>query len=72
VVPVVIGAAAADAPQDGPRSMVSNTSLGDFRVGITAGVPQNGAFRLSKHEAAALDVQAGDPVRVLALKSKQG
>jgi arginine N-succinyltransferase len=52
--------------------MVSNTSLGDFRVGVVAGVPQNGAFRLSAAEAAALDVKAGDLVRVLPQKHKQG
>jgi arginine N-succinyltransferase len=52
--------------------MVSNTSLGDFRVGVAAGVPQDGVFRMSAAEAAALDVKAGDPVRVLPLKHKQG
>jgi arginine N-succinyltransferase len=73
VVPVEIGAASTSgAPQDGPKSMVSNTSLGDFRVGVVAGVPQDGVFRLSAAEAAALDVKAGDLVRVLPQKHKQG
>ncbi len=72
VVPVEIADVPAGAPQDAPRSMVSNTSLGDFRVGVAAGVPQDGVFRMSAAEAAALDVKAGDPVRVLPLKHKQG
>ncbi|WP_168793358.1 arginine N-succinyltransferase [Paraburkholderia aromaticivorans] len=70
VVQVEIGASSA--PQDGPKSMVSNTSLGDFRVGVVAGVPRDGVFRLSATEAAALDVKAGDLVRVLPQKHKQG
>jgi arginine N-succinyltransferase len=69
---VEIADAPARAPQDGPKSMVSNTSLGDFRVGVVAGVPQDGVFRLSATEAAALDVKAGDLVRVLPQKHKQG
>ncbi|MFM0004447.1 arginine N-succinyltransferase [Paraburkholderia dipogonis] len=68
VVPVEIGASSA--PQDGQKSMVSNTSLGDFRVGVVAGVPQDGVFRLSALEAAALDLKAGDLVRVLPQKHK--
>ncbi|HHL4083049.1 MULTISPECIES: arginine N-succinyltransferase [Burkholderia] len=70
VVPVAIGAP--DARDDAPRSLVSNTSLGDFRVGVAPGVVANGAFVLSADDAAALDVKAGDPVRVLPLKVKQG
>jgi arginine N-succinyltransferase len=72
LVPVEIVGTTAVAPQDGPKSMVSNTSLGDFRVGVVAGVPQDGVFRLSAIEAAALGVNAGDPVRVLPQKHKQG
>jgi arginine N-succinyltransferase len=72
LVPAEIADAPAHAPQDGPKSMVSNTSLGDFRVGVVAGVPQDGVFRLSATEAAALDVKAGDLVRVLPQKHKQG
>ena len=70
VVPVEIGAVSAAA--DAPRSLVSNTSLGDFRVGVAAGLADEGVFRLTADEAAALNVKAGDPVRVLPLKSKQG
>ncbi|KWE70373.1 arginine N-succinyltransferase [Burkholderia ubonensis] len=70
VVPVAIGVA--DARADAPKSLVSNTSLGDFRVGVAPGVVANGAFVLSADDAAALDVKAGDPVRVLPLKVKQG
>ncbi|MET3214373.1 arginine N-succinyltransferase [Burkholderia sp. A2] len=70
VVPVAIGVP--DARDDAPRSLVSNTSLGDFRVGVAPGVVANGAFVLSADDAAALDVKAGDPVRVLPLKVKQG
>ncbi|KVW47564.1 arginine N-succinyltransferase [Burkholderia ubonensis] len=70
VVPVAIGAA--DTRAEAPKSLVSNTSLGDFRVGVAPGVVANGAFVLSADDAAALDVKAGDPVRVLPLKVKQG
>ncbi|AOK22898.1 arginine N-succinyltransferase [Burkholderia ubonensis] len=70
VVPVAIGEP--DARVDAPKSLVSNTSLGDFRVGVAPGVVANGAFVLSADDAAALDVKAGDPVRVLPLKVKQG
>jgi arginine N-succinyltransferase len=35
-------------------------------------VVANGSFVLSADDAAALDVKAGDPVRVLPLKAKQG
>jgi len=48
------------------RSLVSNTSLDDFRVGATAGVPHDGTFLLTAEEAAALRVNEGDTVRVLA------
>jgi arginine N-succinyltransferase len=73
VVPVeIVAHGMSPASQDGPRSLVSNTSLGDFRVGATAGVPQDGVFRLTAEEASALGVKAGDPVRVLPLKQKQG
>ncbi|PAJ82414.1 arginine N-succinyltransferase [Burkholderia ubonensis] len=70
VVPVAIGVP--DAGADALKSLVSNTSLGDFRVGVAPGVVANGAFVLSADDAAALDVKAGDPVRVLPLKVKQG
>jgi arginine N-succinyltransferase len=35
-------------------------------------MPQDGVFRLSALEAAALDLKAGDLVRVLPQKHKQG
>ncbi|MFP4903562.1 arginine N-succinyltransferase, partial [Paraburkholderia sp. BR14261] len=71
VVPVEIGEAHAE---EGVRSLVSNTSLGDFRVGFAPGVVHDGVFTLGATEAAALNVAAGDPVRVLgpATKQKQG
>jgi len=74
VVPVTIGEpGTGDAQGDrSPKSLVSNTSLNDFRVGVAPGVVANGAFVLSADDAAALDVKAGDPVRVLPLKVKQG
>ncbi|MBR8332924.1 arginine N-succinyltransferase [Burkholderia ambifaria] len=75
VVPVAIGEpdTGDDAQGDRvPKSLVSNTSLNDFRVGVAPGVVANGAFVLSADDAAALDVKAGDPVRVLPLKVKQG
>lgn len=75
VVPVAIGVPnAGDDAQDGhaPKSLVSNTSLADFRVGVAPGIAANGAFVLSADDAAALRVKAGDPVRVLPLKAKQG
>jgi len=70
VVPVAIGVP--DARDDVPKSLVSNTSLADFRVGVAPGVVANGSFVLSADDAVALDVKAGDPVRVLPLKVKQG
>ncbi|KAB0636071.1 arginine N-succinyltransferase [Burkholderia latens] len=70
VVPVAIGVP--DATEGTPKSLVSNTSLDDFRVGVAPGVVANGSFVLSADDAAALDVKAGDPVRVLPLKVKQG
>ena len=48
------------------RSLVSNTSLDDFRVGATVGAVQDGTFLLTAEEAAALRVNEGDVVRVLA------
>ena len=39
---------------------------------LLAGVVANGSFVLSADDAVALDVKAGDPVRVLPLKVKQG
>jgi arginine N-succinyltransferase len=69
VVPVEIGTREAGVPhgQDGKgaRSLVSNTSSGDFRVGFAPGTVHDGVFTLSAEEAAALNVKAGDPVRVL-------
>jgi arginine N-succinyltransferase len=70
VVPVETGAPLAH--HDGRRALVSNTSLTDFRVGVAPGVPEAGVFRLTAEDAAALDVRAGDAVRVLPLKSRQG
>ncbi|MBN3770907.1 MULTISPECIES: arginine N-succinyltransferase [Burkholderia] len=70
VVPVAIGVP--DASENAPKSLVSNTSLTDFRVGVAPGVVANGSFVLSADDAVALDVKAGDPVRVLPLKVKQG
>jgi arginine N-succinyltransferase len=48
------------------RSLVSNTSLDDFRVGATVGAVRDGTFLLTAEEAAALRVNEGDMVRVLA------
>jgi arginine N-succinyltransferase len=48
------------------RSLVSNTSLDDFRCGAALGIPEDGAFLLTADEAAALRVNEGDKVRVLA------
>jgi arginine N-succinyltransferase len=67
LVPVEIGDAHAQGEvSQAPRSLVSNTSLDDFRVGSVAGTAGSGVFRLSAQEAAALRVKAGDAVRVLA------
>lgn len=55
VVPVAIGVP--DARDDAPKSLVSNTSLGDFRVGVAPGVVANGSFVLSADDAVALDVR---------------
>ena len=58
--------------RDAPKSLVSNTSLADFRVGAVSGVAQADGFHLDARQAAALAVRDGDPVRVLPLKHKQG
>jgi arginine N-succinyltransferase len=73
--PVVIGVVEPGAAAPGvaaPRALVSNTSLGDFRVGVAPGAIENGVFTLNAADAAALNVAAGDLVRVLPLKAKQG
>jgi arginine N-succinyltransferase len=54
------------AAQEEARCLVSNTLLEDFRCGATLGAPVDGVFVLSAREAAALRVQEGDSVRVLA------
>ncbi|RKP52142.1 arginine N-succinyltransferase [Trinickia fusca] len=75
LVPVIVDASMLDAGLDAPRSLVSNTSLNDFRVGVAPGVPEDGAMRVSPKDAEALDVREGDAVRVLPLplaKTKQG
>jgi arginine N-succinyltransferase len=48
------------------RTLVSNTSLSDFRVGMATGAVRDGVFTLDADHAAALNVARGDPVRVLA------
>ncbi|HEY4350159.1 MAG TPA: arginine N-succinyltransferase [Paraburkholderia sp.] len=62
--------------REAPRSLVSNTSLDDFRVGVAPGVVEAGVFRMTSDEAAALGVNAGDAVRVLTMthipRQKQG
>jgi arginine N-succinyltransferase len=67
LVPVRIGdVTAGDAVAQGnTRSLVSNTSLTDFRVGFAPGAVQDGAFTLGAQEAAALNVKEGEQVRVL-------
>jgi arginine N-succinyltransferase len=72
VVPVVIGEVqASDAGEGGgARSLVSNTSMEGFRVGIAPGVVADGAMRLSLDDAAALEVREGDVVRVFGLSKK--
>ena len=54
------------------RSLVSNTSLDDFRCGATSGIPEDGTFLLTPDEAAALRVDQGDTVRVLASQARPG
>ncbi|WJF89183.1 arginine N-succinyltransferase [Paraburkholderia bonniea] len=63
-------AAPAAQAQPQPQALVSNTSLGDFRVGVAAGAVHAGRFRLSASEAAALNLNAGDALRVLPLKPR--
>jgi arginine N-succinyltransferase len=55
---------------EGARSLVSNTSLAGFRVGVAPGVVKGGVMRLSADDAAALEAGEGDLVRVLALSKK--
>lgn len=54
-------------PGEGVRSLVSNTSMARFRVGVAPGIVENGTMVLCAADAAALEVREGDPVRVLAL-----
>jgi arginine N-succinyltransferase len=54
------------AAQEEARCLVSNTLLEDFCCGAAPGAPLDGVFVLSAREAAALRVQEGDFVRVLA------
>jgi arginine N-succinyltransferase len=61
---VRVGARAPNAG-DAAKSLVSNTSLDDFRCGATSGAVIDGAFLLTDEEAAALRVKDGDTVRVL-------
>jgi arginine N-succinyltransferase len=72
LVPVVVGDADLDVSQgsDGARSLVSNTSMAGFRVGVAPGAVVDGAMRLSADDAAALEVRDGELVRVLALSKK--
>jgi arginine N-succinyltransferase len=70
VVPVVIDKTTHDDKQGTVRSMVSNTSLTDFRVGMAPGTVDGGTLRLGADDAAALNVREGDPVRVLASSAK--
>jgi arginine N-succinyltransferase len=63
----IVGEGTAPA-HDSPQALVSNTSLHDFRCGMAPGRVSHGVFRLGAAEAAALGVQAGDPVRVLPIK----
>jgi arginine N-succinyltransferase len=80
VVPVVIDAQVQAAARTGPsadadmsRSLVSNTLLADFRVGIAPGTVEGGVMRLAPDDAAALRVGEGDGVRVLTMtQTKRG
>ncbi|GLU32493.1 arginine N-succinyltransferase [Trinickia caryophylli] len=70
VVQVIVDDAVTPESDDAPRFLVSNTSLTGFRVGVAAGVVEEGAMRLPPSDAAALGVKAGDPIRVLALSRR--
>lgn len=52
------------------RSLVSNTSLEDFRCGSAPGIPEDGTFLLTRDEAAALRLNQGDRIRVLASQAR--
>ncbi len=67
VVPIEIGEITTE--RDARRALVSNTVLADFRVGIAPGAPEQGVFRLSREDAAALNVKAGERVRVLSIRN---
>jgi arginine N-succinyltransferase len=57
--------------RDEARCLVSNTLLEDFRCGATLGSVTEGVFTLSAVEAAALRVEEGGTVRVLASPARQ-
>jgi arginine N-succinyltransferase len=70
VVPAVIDASAqagVSAGGEAPRSLVSNTLVAGFRVGVAPGTAADETMILAPGDAAALHVREGDPVRVLAL-----
>ncbi|MBB5189339.1 arginine N-succinyltransferase [Silvimonas terrae] len=56
---------------EGAKWLVSNTSLADFRVVLLPRAPQDDQLRLTPDEAAALNIKAGEPVRVLPLYPKE-
>ena len=56
---------------EGAKLLVSNTSLADFRVLLLPRAPQDGQLRLTPTEAMALNINAGEQVRVLPLYPKE-
>lgn len=54
-------------PQGGSTHLVSNTRLGGFRCGLAELAPQADSVVLDPKLAVALDLEAGEPVRVAAL-----
>ena len=60
----------AAAEASGRPHLVCNTALLDFRVALATGEPANGGFALRPETADALQVAAGEPVRILPLSSR--
>jgi len=63
-------ACAPEAPADEP-TLVSNTTLRDFRMILSQSVPVNGALELPVAEQEALCCKAGDTVRTLTLNLRK-
>mgnify|MGYP000017334234 CR=1 FL=1 len=59
-----------DVPADGPEFLISNTGLTDFRCTKATLTSSGGIATIDADTAAALQVNAGDPLRIVELKRR--